>query len=98
MSTAALGLVAGMALGFAGYFGGFGAFLVVAVLGALGLIIGCFAQGDLVVGDFVHRRDGRRDEGSHRSEGDLPRPRSGPSHQTFRRPRNDSTPPRSRVQ
>ncbi|MFD3456594.1 hypothetical protein ACFWVC_31030 [Streptomyces sp. NPDC058691] len=97
MSTATLGLVTGMALGFAGYFGGFGAFLVVAVLGALGLVIGCFAQGDLVLGDFVHRRDGGHDEGSRRHDGDLPRPHGNPAHQTFRRPRNDSAPPRSRV-
>ncbi|MCE0447865.1 hypothetical protein LT493_40170 [Streptomyces tricolor] len=34
---AMVGLIAGMALGFAGYFGGFGAFLLVAALGAVGL-------------------------------------------------------------
>jgi hypothetical protein len=39
MSMAMLGLVAGMALGFAGYFGGFGAFLRVAALGAVGFVV-----------------------------------------------------------
>lgn len=39
MSMAVVGLVAGMALGFAGYFGGFGAFLLVAALGAVGFIM-----------------------------------------------------------
>ena len=40
MSMAVVGLIAGMALGFAGYFGGFGAFLLVAALGAVGFVGG----------------------------------------------------------
>jgi ABC-type sulfate transport system permease component len=63
MSMAVVGLMAGMALGFAGYFGGFGAFLLVAALGAVGFVIGRFLEGDLEVGDFIRGRergDGRR--------------------------------------
>ncbi|WP_030546309.1 hypothetical protein [Streptomyces albus] len=56
MSMAMVGLVAGMALGFAGYFGGFGAFLLVAALGAVGYVAGRFADGDLEPGDFFQSR------------------------------------------
>ncbi|MGW5421541.1 hypothetical protein [Streptomyces sp. NPDC003943] len=57
MSMAAVGLVAGMALGFAGYFGGFGAFLLVAALGAIGFVVGRFADGDLEPGDLFRGRE-----------------------------------------
>lgn len=57
MSMAMLGLVAGMALGFAGYFGGFGAFLLVAALGAVGFVAGRFMDGDLEPGDFFRTRE-----------------------------------------
>jgi hypothetical protein len=40
VNTAVVGMVAGMALGFAGWFGGFGAFLLVAALGAVGYVLG----------------------------------------------------------
>ncbi|MFI6658467.1 hypothetical protein ACIBL8_23395 [Streptomyces sp. NPDC050523] len=60
MSMAVAGMIAGMALGFAGYFGGFGAFLLVAALGAIGFVVGRFVEGDLEVGDFFRPRDGRR--------------------------------------
>ncbi|MEV6803838.1 hypothetical protein [Streptomyces sp. NPDC051132] len=50
MNAATTGLVAGMALGFAGFFGGFWAFLLVLVLGAAGLIAGLAVQGDLNLG------------------------------------------------
>ncbi|MFG2987193.1 hypothetical protein ACGFYQ_39155 [Streptomyces sp. NPDC048258] len=59
MSTATVGLLAGMALGFAGYFGGFWAFLLVAALGAVGLVAGRILQGDVDVSDFVRPRDRR---------------------------------------
>lgn len=49
MNAAIVGLTAGMALGFAGYFGGFWAFLLVAVLGAAGLVLGLVLQGDVDV-------------------------------------------------
>lgn len=45
MSGATVGLLAGMALGFAAYFGGFWAFLLVAALGAAGLVIGRVLEG-----------------------------------------------------
>ncbi|GAA2645011.1 MULTISPECIES: hypothetical protein [Streptomyces] len=60
MSMAAIGMIAGMALGFAGYFGGFGAFLLVAALGAVGFVVGRFLEGDWEVGDFFRTRGDRR--------------------------------------
>jgi hypothetical protein len=57
---AAIGMIAGMALGFAGYFGGFGAFLLVAALGAVGFVVGRFLEGDWEVGDFFRTRGDRR--------------------------------------
>ncbi|MEU3026527.1 hypothetical protein ACPCBC_07245 [Streptomyces incarnatus] len=60
MSTAMVGMIAGLALGFAGYFGGFGAFLLVAALGAVGFVVGRFAEGDLDPADFFRGRDRRR--------------------------------------
>ncbi|GGR48917.1 hypothetical protein WEB32_08450 [Streptomyces netropsis] len=62
MNMAAVGLIAGMGLAFAGYFGGFGAFLLVAALGAVGFVVGRFLDGDLEPGDLFRTRDreGRR--------------------------------------
>jgi hypothetical protein len=60
MSLAVIGMIAGMALGFAGYFGGFGAFLLVAALGAVGFVVGRLFEGDLDVGAFFRARDDRR--------------------------------------
>lgn len=57
MSISVLGLVAGLALGFAGYFGGIGAFIVVAVLGLAGYVAGKFAEGEWEPGYFFRRRD-----------------------------------------
>ncbi|MCX4980093.1 hypothetical protein OG259_31545 [Streptomyces sp. NBC_00250] len=57
MSMAVVGLVAGMALGFAGYFGGFGAFVLVAALGGIGFVAGRFLDGDLEPGDLFRGRD-----------------------------------------
>ncbi|MGP4049072.1 hypothetical protein [Streptomyces sp. 2A115] len=61
MSMAVIGMIAGMALGFAGYFGGFGAFLLVAALGAIGFVVGRYLEGDLDPGDFFRTR-GTRDD------------------------------------
>ena len=58
MSMAVVGMIAGMALGFAGYFGGFGAFLLVAALGAVGYVAGRFLEGDLDAGEFFRTRGG----------------------------------------
>jgi hypothetical protein len=52
VSSALIGLVVGMALGFAGYFGGFAAFLLVAALGAVGFVVGRLVEGDWEFGDF----------------------------------------------
>ncbi|MEU6543629.1 MULTISPECIES: hypothetical protein [unclassified Streptomyces] len=60
MSMAVVGMIAGMALAFAGYFGGFGAFLLVAALGAVGFAVGRFLEGDGEFGDFLRHRDERR--------------------------------------
>ncbi|MCZ4082781.1 hypothetical protein [Streptomyces antarcticus] len=65
MSMAVVGLLAGMALGFAGYFGGFGAFLLVAALGAIGFVLGRFLDGDLDPGDLFRPRDRGRVRGRH---------------------------------
>ncbi|MDT0453484.1 hypothetical protein [Streptomyces hesseae] len=64
MSMAVAGMIAGMALGFAGYFGGFGAFLLVAALGAVGFVGGRLLDGDLEPGEFsrlLRPRDRDRD-------------------------------------
>ncbi|MFG2307263.1 hypothetical protein ACGFS9_01025 [Streptomyces sp. NPDC048566] len=45
MNRAIVGMFAGMALAFAGYFGGFGAFLLVAALGAVGWAAGRYLEG-----------------------------------------------------
>lgn len=55
MSRATTGMLAGMALAFAGFFGGFGAFLLVAALGALGWAAGHWFDGGGRVQDL---RDG----------------------------------------
>jgi uncharacterized membrane protein YjjP (DUF1212 family) len=60
MNLAVIGMIAGMALGFAGYFGGFGAFLLVAALGAIGFVAGRFLEGDLQPGEFFRPRGDRR--------------------------------------
>ncbi|GGX75526.1 hypothetical protein [Streptomyces fructofermentans] len=60
MNMAVIGMIAGMALAFAGYFGGFGAFLLVAALGAVGFVVGRFLEGDLDIGDIFRARDDRR--------------------------------------
>jgi hypothetical protein len=57
MSMAVVGLIAGMALAFAGYFGGFGTFLLVAALGVVGFVVGRFLEGDLEPGDFFRGRE-----------------------------------------
>lgn len=57
---AVVGMIAGMALAFAGYFGGFGAFLLVAALGAVGFVVGRFLDGDMDLGDFFRPRERRR--------------------------------------
>ncbi|NEW77597.1 hypothetical protein [Streptomyces rhizosphaericus] len=84
MNTTVVGLLTGLALGFAGYFGGFGAFIVVAALGLVGLIVGHLARGDVHVTDYVRTRDGD----GHRAETFQRRPGShGPTPGTEHRGR-----------
>ncbi|AUY54121.1 hypothetical protein [Streptomyces sp. CB01881] len=63
MNLALIGLVVGMALGFAGYFGGFAAFLLVAALGVVGFVAGRLLEGDIELGelgDLLRGRDRHR--------------------------------------
>ncbi|MER7771750.1 hypothetical protein [Kitasatospora sp. NPDC096140] len=63
MNLAIVGLVVGMALGFAGYFGGFAAFLLVGALGLVGFVGGRLLEGDIELGelgDLFRGRDRRR--------------------------------------
>ena len=73
MNTTVVGLLTGLALGFAGYFGGFGAFVVVAAVGLVGLIVGHLARGDVHIADYVHTRDDERPRET------FERPRSTPA-------------------
>ncbi|MET9543902.1 MULTISPECIES: hypothetical protein [unclassified Streptomyces] len=59
-STALAGMIAGMALGFAGWFGGFGAFLLVAALGAVGFVLGRLVDNGTDIRDFLGGRDRER--------------------------------------
>ncbi|MFD4572733.1 hypothetical protein ACFWNK_19260 [Streptomyces sp. NPDC058417] len=60
VSGSFIGMVAGMALAFAGYFGGFGAFLLVAALGALGWAAGRWFDGGGRVQDLRDAYDRSR--------------------------------------
>ncbi|MBP0450133.1 MULTISPECIES: hypothetical protein [unclassified Kitasatospora] len=63
MNLALIGMVVGMALGFAGYFGGFAAFLLVAALGVVGFVAGRLLEGDIELGelgDLLRGRDRHR--------------------------------------
>lgn len=65
MNATVIGLFVGLALGFAGAFGGFVAFLIVLVLGAVGLGVGRWLDGQLdlsaLLGGQGRDRVGRRD-------------------------------------
>ncbi|MFF0215992.1 hypothetical protein [Streptomyces vinaceus] len=60
MGKDALGLMVGMALGFAGWFGGFGAFLLVASLGGLGCAAGKYLERGGDLRDLLVVERGRR--------------------------------------
>ncbi|WP_116050158.1 hypothetical protein [Amycolatopsis palatopharyngis] len=53
MNATLLGLIVGIALGFAAAFGGFGAFVAVVVLGAIGLLVGRWLDGELDLSALV---------------------------------------------
>ncbi len=54
-----LGLIVGLALGFAVAFGGFVAFLIVGVFAAIGLGVGRYLDGQLDVSAFTRRGQDR---------------------------------------
>jgi nitrate/nitrite transporter NarK len=56
MRPSIIGVASGFALGFAGAFGGFGAFVLVAILGAIGLVAGLVVEGKL---DLMPERGSR---------------------------------------
>ncbi|WP_026536485.1 hypothetical protein [Arthrobacter sp. H14] len=58
MNATAMGLLAGLILGLVAVFGGFDAFLIVALLGAVGLVIGRVVDGKLDLRELFDR--GRR--------------------------------------
>jgi len=58
MTATALGLLSGIALGFAAAFGGFSAFLIVLAFGAMGLIAGRVAEGKLDLPQLTNRDRG----------------------------------------
>ncbi|HTI22863.1 MAG TPA: hypothetical protein VL652_17845 [Kutzneria sp.] len=60
MSNTTIGILVGLALGFAWAFGGFVAFLIVLVAGAVGLAVGRWLDGHH---DFEALRDSRRGRG-----------------------------------
>lgn len=60
MSTTAMGLLAGLVLGWAAAFGGFGEFLIVAVFGALGLLVARVIDGKLDLNALTGRSSTRR--------------------------------------
>lgn len=60
MSPSVLGLLVGIALGFAAAFGGFGAFFVVAVLAVIGFVVGKVLEGDIDVSQYIGRGGSRQ--------------------------------------
>ena len=60
MSPSVLGLLVGIALGFAAAFGGFGAFLAVAILAVIGFVVGKIIKGDIDVSQYIGRGGPRR--------------------------------------
>lgn len=59
MRASVIGLLVGLALGFAGVFGGFDAFIIVLVLATAGFLVGLAIDRDINVRDYFSGR-GRR--------------------------------------
>ena len=55
MNATIMGLLVGLALGFAGAFGGFTAFIIVLFLGVLGLLVGRVLDGQLDLSSLTGR-------------------------------------------
>ncbi|MET1035334.1 MAG: hypothetical protein ABWX68_08875 [Arthrobacter sp.] len=60
MSTTSMGLLTGLVLGWAAAFGGFSQFLIVAVFGAIGLLVARVIDGKLDLGALTGRSSTRR--------------------------------------
>lgn len=60
MSLTVLGLITGLALGFAGAFGGIVAFVVVAFVGFVGLVVGRVLDGELDLSPYLSGGRGRQ--------------------------------------
>ncbi|MBA2416634.1 MAG: DUF2273 domain-containing protein [Geodermatophilaceae bacterium] len=60
LSPSVLGVVVGLALGFAAAFGGFYAFLIVAVFAVIGYVAGKVVEGEINLGAFLGSRSDRR--------------------------------------
>jgi hypothetical protein len=60
MHPSLVGLLVGIALGFAGAFGGFDAFLIVALLGLVGFIAGKVVAGQIDLTPYLGGEDRRR--------------------------------------
>lgn len=56
MRPSIVGLIAGIVLGFAGILGGFEGFLIVAILGALGYIVGQVLEGRIDLTPYLGGR------------------------------------------
>lgn len=60
LSPSVLGVVVGLALGFAAAFGGVGVFLIVAIFAAVGYVAGKVVEGDIDVSGILGSRSNRR--------------------------------------
>jgi hypothetical protein len=60
MRPSVLGLIVGIALGFAAAFGGFSAFVLVAILAGVGFVVGRIVEGDLDLTPYLSGRGGTR--------------------------------------
>lgn len=56
MTSAQIGLIAGMGIGLAAIVGGFPGFLLVVALGAIGLILGRVLDGELDLGSMLRSK------------------------------------------
>lgn len=65
LNNSQLGLLAGLLLAVAGVAGGFVGFVIALLLGAVGLLIGRYADGELDVADLAERT-GLSDRGAER--------------------------------
>jgi nitrate/nitrite transporter NarK len=59
VNATSLGLIFGLALGFAGALGGFGAFLIVLLFGVIGLLVGRYLDGQLDLSQLTGNRERR---------------------------------------